>query len=111
MLFRSAVLGVAMYEDAGVLAAIRDRFGRRGLTMPEINRRQAMVPAGATVVANERGTAPGLWIPADGRAMLLLPGPPREMVPMLEHALAAHVVPRWGGGLIRQRALVVAGRS
>jgi nicotinamide-nucleotide amidase len=107
----AAVLGVAMYEDAGVLAAIRDRFGRRGLTMPEINRRQAMVPAGATVVANERGTAPGLWIPADGRAMLLLPGPPREMVPMLEHALAAHVVPRWGGGLIRQRALVVAGRS
>ena len=107
----AAVLGVPMHEDAGVLAGIRERFGRRGLTMPEINRRQAMVPAGATVVPNERGTAPGLWIPADGRAILLLPGPPREMMPMLEHALAAHVVPRWGGVLIRQRALVVAGRS
>lgn len=107
----AAVLGVAMHEDAGVLSGIRERFARRGLAMPEINRRQAMVPAGATVVPNGRGTAPGLWIPAGDRAVLLLPGPPREMVPMLEHALAAHVAPRWGGGLIRQRALVVAGRS
>lgn len=107
----AAVLGIPMHEDGGVLAAIRDRFGRRGLTMPDINRRQAMVPAGATVVPNDRGTAPGLWIPAGDRAMLLLPGPPREMVPMLEHALSTHVAPRWGGGLIRQRALVVAGRS
>ena len=107
----AAVLGVPMHEDAGVLAGIRERFGQRGLTMPEINRRQAMVPAGATVVPNARGTAPGLWVPAGGRAILLLPGPPREMGPMLEHALATHVVPRWGGGLIRQRALVVAGRS
>lgn len=107
----AAVLGLPMLEDAGVLAGIRERFGRRGLTMPDINRRQAQVPAGAAVVPNERGTAPGLWIPAGDRAMLLLPGPPREMVPMLEDALSTHVTPRWGGGLIRQRALVVAGRS
>lgn len=107
----AAVLGVPMHEEAEVLAGIRERFGRRGLTMPEINRRQAMVPSGATIVPNERGTAPGLWIPAGDRAMLLLPGPPREMVPMLEHALSMHVAPRWGGGRIRQRALVVAGRS
>lgn len=107
----AAVVGVPLHEDADVLAAIRDRFGRRGLTMPEINRRQAMVPAGATVVPNTRGTAPGLWLPAGERAILLLPGPPREMVPMLEHALAVHIVPRWGGGITARRALVVAGRS
>jgi len=107
----AAVVGVPMHEDAGVLALIRDRFRRRNLAMPEINRRQAMVPEGATILPNERGTAPGLWIPAGRRAVLLLPGPPREMAPMLAHALAVHVVPRWGGGLTRQRALVVAGRS
>ncbi len=107
----ATVVGASMHEDAGVLAAIRERFGRRGLTMPEINRRQAMVPAGASIVPNERGTAPGLWIPAGAGAVLLLPGPPREMVPMLEHAIAVHIGPRWGGGVTRQRALVVAGRS
>lgn len=107
----ASVVGVTMHEDAGVLAAIRERFGRRGLTMPEINRRQAMVPAGATIVPNARGTAAGLWIPAGTQAVLLLPGPPREMAPMLEHALVAHVAPRWGGGVTAQRALVVAGRS
>lgn len=107
----ASVAGLPMHEDAAVLAAIRERFGRRGLTMPEINRRQAMVPAGATIVPNDRGTAPGLWIPAGARAVLLLPGPPREMGPMLEHALAVHITPRWGGGVTAQRALVVAGRS
>lgn len=107
----AAVVGVPLHEDAAVVATIRERFSRRGLIMPEINRRQAMVPAGATVVPNTRGTAPGLWLAAGERALLLLPGPPREMVPMLEHALAAHIVPRWGGGLIARRALVVAGRS
>ncbi|MFN7979378.1 MAG: competence/damage-inducible protein A [Vicinamibacterales bacterium] len=105
------VLGLSMHEDAEVVAAIRERFGRRGLAMPEINRRQAQVPAGATIVANARGTAPGLWIPAGGRAMLLLPGPPREMTPMLQQALDQHVAPRFGGGVAVQRAIVIAGRS
>lgn len=105
------VLGLAMHEDAAVVAAIRERFGRRGLTMPEINRRQALVPAGGSVVPNTRGTAPGLWIPAGERAVLLLPGPPREMMPMLDEALRAHVGPRFGGGVAIQRAIVLAGRS
>jgi nicotinamide-nucleotide amidase len=105
------VLGLTMHEDATVVAAIRERFGRRGLTMPEINRRQAMVPDGARVVPNGRGTAPGLWIPAGDHAVLLLPGPPREMLPMLDEALHAHVVPRFGGGVAVQRSVVLAGRS
>jgi nicotinamide-nucleotide amidase len=105
------VLGLSMHEDPEVVAAIRERFGRRGLTMPEINRRQAQVPAGASIVTNSRGTAPGLWIPAGDRAMLLLPGPPREMTPMLQQALVQHVAPRFGGGVSVQRAIVIAGRS
>lgn len=104
-------LGLPMHEDAAVVDAIRERFGRRGLTMPEINRRQAQVPAGGVVVANGRGTAPGLWITAGDRAVLLLPGPPREMMPMLEDALRAHVAPRFGGGVAVQRSIVLAGRS
>lgn len=105
------VLGVPLDEDAGVVAAIRERFDRRGLVMPDINRRQALVPRGAALLPNAKGTAPGLWVPSPRGAVLLLPGPPREMYPMLAHALETHIVPTWGGQRARRRTLVVAGRS
>ena len=76
-------LEVPLDEDATITAAIRARFERRGLTMPEINRRQAMVPRGATVLLNPHGSAPGLFIPVGDRVAVLLPGPPRELQPML----------------------------
>jgi nicotinamide-nucleotide amidase len=74
--------------DEAIADRIRDRFARRGMTMPEINRRQAMVPRGAVVLENPNGTAPGLWIERGRTAMVLLPGPPREMKPMLEGVVA-----------------------
>src|SRR5271155_1347052 len=46
--------------------------------MPALNLRQAMVPEGAEVLENPRGTAPGLWLEDQGRMVALLPGPPRE---------------------------------
>ncbi len=107
----AAVLGLVLVEDDTVLAGIRARFAARQLVMPEINRRQAEVPAGAAVVPNTRGTAPGLWIPAGAGALLLLPGPPREMIPMLADALERHVASRWGVTARRQRVVIVAGRS
>ena len=62
----------------------RFRALRRG-RMAAINKRQAYVIEGADVLANGRGTAPGLWIrTADGKVVLLLPGPPRELKPMFE---------------------------
>ena len=79
--------------------------------MPEINRRQADGARGRHGRAKPRGTAPGLWIPAGAGALLLLPGPPREMTPMLADALERHVAPRWGVTARRQRAVIVAGRS
>src|ERR1700712_2676648 len=78
------VLGVTLDVDESIVDRIRERFARRGMTLPEINRRQAMVPRGADVLPNPNGTAPGLWIERDGTALVLLPGPPREMKPMLE---------------------------
>ncbi len=47
--------------------------------MPEINRRQALVIEGACLIDNENGTAPGQWLETDGRLVVLLPGPPREL--------------------------------
>ena len=63
------------------------RFARRGMTMPEVNRRQAMVPRGAIVLDNPNGTAPGLLDrarPGGRRDRVLLPGPPRELKPMFD---------------------------
>ena len=58
------VLGRTLHEEPALVERLRARFASRGLSMPEINRRQAMVPGGAEVVPNPLGTAPGLWIDA-----------------------------------------------
>jgi len=80
----ASALGWPLDESPEILETIRQRFTRRGLAMPEINRRQAHVPRGATVLANSKGTAPGLWLDVDGQVVVLLPGPPRELEPMWE---------------------------
>jgi nicotinamide-nucleotide amidase len=104
-------LGLALHEDSTITDAIRRRFEGRGWAMPEINRRQAMVPAGATVIANANGTAPGLWLEYGDKAVLLVPGPPREMKPMVEQIVAERLRPRAGGRLLMRRVLKIAGRS
>ena len=92
------VLQVPLHEDEAVVARIRERFARRGLKMPEINRRQGMVPRGATLLDNPNGTAPGLWIEQARTAIVLLPGPPREMKPMFELVVRDRLAPRTGTG-------------
>src|SRR5207248_4022061 len=61
-----------------------DLFSRRSLRMPDSVNVQALVPVGAHVLPNRHGTAPGLAIEQEGKLLLLLPGPPRELKPMLE---------------------------
>ena len=105
------VLQVPMDENEAVVERIRARFMRRGMTMPDINRRQAMVPRGATLLDNPNGTAPGLWL-EDGRSsVLLLPGPPREMTPMLDEAIAQRLAPRSQDGGLFRRVLKITGRT
>ena len=93
----AAELGLALHEDHAITHAIRKRFEMRGWKMPEINRRQAMVPEGAVVLANPHGTAPGLWIEARGKCIALMPGPPREMKPMLAQIVEERLKARAGG--------------
>jgi nicotinamide-nucleotide amidase len=90
---------------------LRVRFAERGLTMPEINKRQAMVPHGATVLENRNGSAPGLWFERAGTALLVLPGPPREMIPMLEAAISERLAPRSQGAGLFRRVLRITGRT
>jgi nicotinamide-nucleotide amidase len=90
---------------------LRARFAERGLTMPDINKRQAMVPRGATVLENRNGSAPGLWVERDRTALLVLPGPPREMIPMLETVIAERLAPRSHGAGLFRRVVRITGRT
>lgn len=107
----AALLGRDLREDASILDSLRARFASRGWTMPENNRRQARVPAGATVLANPRGTAPGLWLEDGPRIVLLLPGPPRELEPMVRELVGGALADRVGAGRLYRRVLRVAGRG
>jgi nicotinamide-nucleotide amidase len=67
-----------------ILAKLQRRFKARGVEMPANNARQALVPTGADILVNNHGTAPGLWLTADKKHVILLPGPPSELKPMFE---------------------------
>jgi competence/damage-inducible protein CinA-like protein len=107
----AAALGLQMSEDPAIVDQIRDRFVRRGMTMPGINRRQAMVPHGAVVLPNVNGTAPGLWLESGHAGILLLPGPPREMTPMLEAVIADRLAANTNGAGLFRRVLKITGRA
>src|SRR5256884_7155281 len=76
------LLGRKLHLNEEILHYIEGRFRQLGREMPAVNVRQAMVPEGAEVLENPRGSAPGLWLEDAGRFIALLPGPPRELKPM-----------------------------
>jgi len=106
----AGALALAMHEDPTLMRAIEARFERRGLAMPASNRRQAMVPDGAAVLVNPAGTAPGLWIDAGEQAVVLLPGPPREMRAILDGDLKPRLAARSGGPPVERRVISTTGR-
>lgn len=105
------VLDVPLEVDEDVVERIRQRFARRNLTMPEINRRQALVPRGATLLENTQGTAPGLWLERGATAIVLLPGPPREMTEMLDAVVRHRLAARSGGSGLFRRVVKIIGRA
>jgi nicotinamide-nucleotide amidase len=108
----AAVLERPLAEDPAITARIEARFAARGFRtpMPASNRRQAMVPAGARVLDNPNGSAPGLWIDDGDRVVLLLPGPPRELRPMFSGLVDGALGARAHGWVLVRRVLRIAGR-
>jgi len=105
------VLHAPLDVHEAIVERIRQRFARRGLTMPEINRRQAMAPRGATLLENPNGTAPGLWIEHETTRIVALPGPPREMAPMLDAVIRERLAPGSSGRGLFRRVLKITGRT
>jgi nicotinamide-nucleotide amidase len=83
------LLGLKLRHDPAILRAIEERAARRGFRLTDRISRQAEVPEGATVLPNEFGSAPGLYIAADNaqKHLFLLPGPPRELHPMFRESV------------------------
>ncbi len=109
------VLGLEMREDPAILAQIEERFARRGLRMPQVNRRQALVPSGAISLDNPNGTAPGVYLELDDgdrrRLVVLLPGPPRELQPMFDALCSGPLLARAGEERLFREVIFIAGRG
>lgn len=107
----AAHLRLPMDEDPAIVEAMEKRFASRGWKMPAINRRQAQVPRGARVLENPHGTAPGLWIEEDGHVIALVPGPPREMKPMMDGDVRGLLATIAGDVKLHRRLIRVSGKG
>lgn len=86
------VFGRKLYMDEHSRKRIEEFFARRqSKTVTENNWKQAMMPEGAIVVDNDNGTAPGIIMEQEGKRMILMPGPPNEMIPMFEQDIAPYL--------------------
>ena len=97
------VMGAELRQDDAVLARIEQLFASRGRTMAASNRQQALVPVGASVIEQRRGTAPGLICPVGEKVLYAVPGVPHEMKEMLARAIIPDLQERSG-----ERAVIVS---
>lgn len=79
----SSYLDLPLETDQDSLKRIKKYFISRNKNMTENNLKQASLPKGSTAIVNHRGTAPGVFLKHEGKIIVMLPGPPREMKPML----------------------------
>jgi nicotinamide-nucleotide amidase len=92
----AAVMGTTLEHDESIAAVIRHMFESRGRRMADNNLRQAQVPVGAAVIAQTRGTAPGLICPVGDKVIYAVPGVPHEMKDMVERAILPDLLTRSG---------------
>ena len=101
-------LGREMVTTEEQLTILKNRFAALGHGMTENNLKQAAMPEGATVLPNPNGTAPGLIVEGDGKIAVLMPGPPKEMQPMMENSVIPYLMEK-SGQILLSRTLHVFG--
>ncbi len=102
-------LGVALIREASYVEWLVERFKRFNRPMPSDNEKQADRLDGGRLLMNAKGTAPGQMFERDGRILVLLPGPPREMLPLFESEVLPIVEARSSGERIVMRVIRIAG--
>lgn len=109
----ASLFGRGLVVDDAWLDVVRERFRRRGLDMPEVNRTQAEVPEGARLLPNARGTAPGIIVEGDIGTVVLLPGVPHEMRGLTERFVIPYLRDRGAacGSPVASRVIRTTGIS
>ena len=106
------IMGVELEFNDEVGMVISEMFASRNRRMPEINMRQAMVPKGANIIEQRRGTAPGLICPVGDKVIYAVPGVPYELYEMFERAILPDLLVRSGSvSVISSRVLRTWGES
>jgi competence/damage-inducible protein CinA-like protein len=103
------VLGVPLVEHAESADRIRRWFTATGRAMPLNNLKQALMPQGAVLVPNALGTAPGYRVAHGDRHLVVLPGVPREMKPMVEETVLPWLRSQRGGDVYLARTFQTFG--
>lgn len=106
----AGVMGKELIMDEESKSAIAEYFRRRGVEPTDNNWKQAMIPKGAIVLKNHNGTAPGVIIHENNTHVILLPGPPNELIPMFEESVAPYLAALWPG-VIYSRMVKTCGTS
>ena len=96
-------------EDQAVLNRVEQHFSLRGVIMPEVNKGQAMVPDNCIVLANENGTAPGMWFEQNGTVFISMPGVPFEMKSIFADQAVPRIQKRFVGKHIVHRTIMTQG--
>lgn len=105
----AAAIDLPLVRNPQVAERIRRFFETRRLSAPESVYKQALIPQGAQVISNRRGTAPGVVITHDATTIVIMPGVPVEMEGMVEDFLIPWLRERTGEVVIRSRVLKVTG--
>lgn len=96
------VFGRELYLHEPSREAIRQFFAERKMEITENNWKQAMVPEGCIVVENPGGTAPGIIMAENGKHVVLMPGPPGELIPMFERSIMPYLAGLTSGVIYSQ---------
>jgi len=104
----ATVLERKLIFNKELLQKIEERFKRRGLTMPDVNKKQSYVIEGAEILENRNGTAPGLWLDTGKKIIILLPGPPHELKPMFDKSVGPHLQ-KFKTGYTARKVLKITG--
>lgn len=83
-------LPLSLHETSYIL--LEEKFRRMNRPMTDNNKKQAMMPKGATIFYNDNGTADGLAVEQDGKSVIMLPGPPNEMTAMFQKSVRPYLM-------------------
>jgi nicotinamide-nucleotide amidase len=99
------IIDEEMFTDAELVTGLKAHFVRMGREMPPSNLQQAMRIPSAASLPNPRGTAPGWWVEKNDKVIVVMPGPPREMLPMWQNEVVPRLKTRFPVATILSRTI------